>query len=123
MPVAGEQLSTPVLDYGERAITGVLQFAALQITTGEVHGYLATPTYGKMVENDTLAARNAARPIKKPPENVRKLLRQRMGFGPIPWIRYLPHCTPWVIVFTRSTFAPGSVPSVPVRVQALVSLT
>jgi len=114
-----------MLDHGERAIAVVLQFAALQISTGKVHNYLATPTNGKVVENDTLAARNAARPIKKvtPPENVRKLLRQRMGFGPIPWIRYLPHCTPCVIVFRRSTFAPGSVPSVPVRVQALVSLT
>jgi hypothetical protein len=55
---------------------------ALQTSTGEVHAFLATPSNGFAAsENATLAARGATSKGPKVvlPENVRKMLRQRLG--------------------------------------------
>jgi len=55
---------------------------ALQISTGEVHAFLATPTNGFAAsENATPAARGETSKSPKVvlPENVRKMLRQRLG--------------------------------------------
>jgi probable HAF family extracellular repeat protein len=54
---------------------------ALVIATGEVHGFLATPVPGS--ESATLAAPDSTseRPRVTLPENVRKFLQQRRGFG------------------------------------------
>ena len=57
---------------------------ALQISTGEVHGYLAIPSNRESTsESATAAARGETvqRPKFVLPENVRKLLWRRMGFG------------------------------------------
>src|SRR5437667_6487847 len=57
---------------------------ALQISTGEVHGYLAIPSNRESTsESATVAARGETvqRPKFVLPENVRKLLRKRLGFG------------------------------------------
>ena len=52
---------------------------ALQISTGEVHGYLATPVPGS--ESAALAPQGQTRRSPKVvlPANLRKLLRQRLG--------------------------------------------
>ena len=55
---------------------------ALQISTGEVHGYLATPVPGS--ESAALAPQGQTRRSPKVvlPANLRKLLRQRLGHIP-----------------------------------------
>jgi len=53
-------------------------------STGEVHAYLATPSNGEAAtESATAAAQSATdeRPKVALPENVRKLLQQRLRFG------------------------------------------
>jgi probable HAF family extracellular repeat protein len=54
---------------------------AFEIATGQVHGFLATPVPGS--ESATLAAPDSTseRPRVTLPENVRKFLQQRRGFG------------------------------------------
>lgn len=53
----------------------------VQLSTGEVHAFLATPSKW---EGDLANAKTAA-PAERPkvtlPENVRKLLQRREGFG------------------------------------------
>jgi len=61
---------------------GQIAGLALQISTGQLRGFLLTPSHGQGTgENATLAARGAI--SKNPevvlPENVRKMLRQRLG--------------------------------------------
>jgi len=54
----------------------------LQTSTDEVHAYLATPSHGNGTgESATLATRGATSKSRKVvlPENVRKMLRQRLG--------------------------------------------
>jgi len=61
---------------------GQIAGIAFEISTGQVHGFLATPSHGHGTgENATLAARGATseRPKVVLPENVRKMLQQRLG--------------------------------------------
>jgi probable HAF family extracellular repeat protein len=54
---------------------------ALQTSTDEIHPYMVTPSQGGTGESATLAARGetSERPKVVLPENVRKMLRQRLG--------------------------------------------
>jgi probable HAF family extracellular repeat protein len=58
--------------------SGQITGNALQISTGEIHAYLATP-------NDTEDGSVSVTPFSRPkvvlPENVRQLLQRRFGFG------------------------------------------
>jgi len=61
---------------------GQIAGIAMQISTGEIHGFLATPSHGHGTgESAALAARGeiSERPKVVLPENVRKMLRQRLA--------------------------------------------
>ena len=60
---------------------GAIVGCALERSTGEIHALLATPVHGG--ESATPAAQGESRESPKValPENVRKLLRQRLGLG------------------------------------------
>jgi probable HAF family extracellular repeat protein len=54
---------------------------ALVIATGEVHGFLATPVPGSESATPAAPDSTSERPRVTLPENVRKFLQQRRGFG------------------------------------------
>jgi probable HAF family extracellular repeat protein len=70
---------------------GQIVGSAFQLSTGDTHAFLATPSHGEADnEGATPAAQGetAERPKVTLPENVRTLLRQRLGFGRLmtgPW--------------------------------------
>ena len=59
---------------------GQIAGPALVIATGEIHGFLATPC-GEGDESCEGANPTGERPKVVLPENVRKFLQQRRGFG------------------------------------------
>jgi len=64
---------------------------ALQISTGEVHGYLATPS-NSQAASESAVSETSHRPKVVLPENVRKMIRERLGHPviQIPGLRASP---------------------------------
>src|SRR5439155_22799402 len=60
---------------------GQIDGLALQISTGEGHAFLATPINGEVASETVTDSRGETRPNVVLPENVRKMLRERLGFG------------------------------------------
>jgi probable HAF family extracellular repeat protein len=54
---------------------------AFNTSTGEVHGYVATPVHGGDGATRAATGETSERPKVVLPENVREMLRQRMGLG------------------------------------------
>ncbi len=65
---------------------GQIAGLALQISTGELHAFLATPTNGSSASATGTPGTQAESPKVILPENVRKLLWQRLGFGRFGWL-------------------------------------
>jgi probable HAF family extracellular repeat protein len=81
IPVGSPLFLLDVLSINSR---GEIVGDALEISTGETHGYLAIPNHsGAATELTALAAQGqtSEQPKLVLPENVRKLLQQRPGFG------------------------------------------